>query len=71
MGFSLQFPGVNFRVGGLSNAEQLVSPDHHLAHCKGVAVFLCSNDLMVMSPHGLAAVTNILELSLRPEAALA
>ena len=77
MGFGLQFSSVNFGVGGLGNADQLVSPDHHLAHLKGVAFFLvsailfCSDDLMIVTPHSMVAVANPLQLSLRTEAALA
>ena len=77
MGISLWVSGVNLGVGGYNNAEQLVCPDHHPAHLKGVMVFhkstipLCSNTLVVMSPHSLVAVTDHFQLSLRPEAALA
>ena len=69
--------GVNLGVGGHGNAEQLVSPDCHPAHLKGVVVFhksaipLCLNALMVVSPHGLVAVANPFQLSLSPEAAFA
>ena len=77
LGFSLHVSVVNFGVDGLSNAEQLVSPDHHLVHLKGVVDFhkstipLLFDELMVVSPHGLAAVTDPFQLSLRPEPALA
>ena len=37
MGFGLWVSGVNFGACGLGNAEQLVSPDHHFSHLKGVA----------------------------------
>ena len=77
MDFGLQIPGVNFGTSGLGNAEQLVSPDHHFLHLKGVVVFhksaflLCSNAFMVMSLHILPTVTNPFQFSLNPEASFA
>ena len=77
MGFSFQLPNVNFEASGLSDAEQLISPDHHFSHLKGVAVFhksiflLCSNAFMVVSPHILVTVTDPFQLSLHPETAFA
>ena len=76
LGFGLCFLGVNIQVGGLCNMEQLVSSDHHLSHFIRVMIFLrsgillCSDDLMVMPPHSLVVVTNLLELSFIPELAL-
>ena len=78
-GHGLQPPSLwcNLVVSGHCNAEQLVSPDHHIVHFKGVAVFhksvspLCLNALMVVSPHGLMAVSLPFQLSLSPEAAFA
>ena len=32
-------PLVDFKASGLHDAEQLVSPDHHLPHHEGVSVF--------------------------------
>ena len=69
MGFGLQVTGINLRVSG-SCCKQLVSPDHHPAHFKGVALFhksailLSLNVLMVVSPYSLAAVTDPFQLSL-------
>ena len=77
MGFGLRVSGVNLGVGGHGNADQLVSPDCHSTHLKGVVVFCksiilyCLNALMVMSPHGLVAVADPFKLSLSLEAALA
>ena len=77
IGFGIQVSGVNFGVGCHCNAEQLVSPDHHPAYLKGVAVFhksaipLCLNTLMVMSPHILVAVADPFQLILSPDAAFA
>ena len=73
-GSSLQFPGVDIWVHSLCNTEYLVSSDFHLMHFERATIFLksliplCSDDLMVMSPHGLVAVTNLFMLSLRPSA---
>ena len=59
------------------DAEQLVSPDHHPAHFKGIAVFCKStillpmNVLMVMSPDRLVAFTDPFQLNLSPETAFA
>ena len=75
MGFSLWVSSVNFGTSGLYNVEQLVIPDFHFLHLKGVVVFckstmpLCSNALIVVSPHVLATVTDSFQLSLSPEAA--
>ena len=69
--------GVDFRAGGLSNVEQLVSSDCHFLHFKGVAIFcksaflLCSNTFMAMIPHFLATLTDPFQLSLHPETAFA
>ena len=77
MAFRLLLSSVNFGASGLSDAEQLVSPDCHFSHLKGVAVFcksafpLCSNAFMVMSPHVLAIFTDPFQLSLCPETAFA
>ena len=51
MGLGLQVSGVNLGVSGQCNVQQLVSPDHHVIHLKGVVVFckstiqLCLNAL--------------------------
>ena len=77
VGFGLWVSGVNFGVSGHGNVEKLVSPAHHTAYLKGFVVFhkstipLCLNAVMIMSPHGLAAVTDHFKLSLSPEAAFA
>ena len=77
MGFGFQVSGVNLGVSGHCNLEQLVSPDHHPMHFERVAIFhksvipLYLNALMVMSPHGLAAVADAFQLSLSPEAVFA
>ena len=77
MGFGLWPSGVHFGFSGLSNEEQLVSPDNHFLHLKGVVVFhqstflLCSKTFMVMSPHFLVILTNPFQLSLHPETAFA
>ena len=73
VGFDLQVSGVNMGVSGHCSAEQLVSPDCHPKHVKGVVVFckstipLCLNALMGMSPHGLAAFADPFQLSLSPK----
>ena len=75
MGFGLWVFGVNLGVSGHCNAEQLVSPDHHPMHLKGVAVLYKStillhwNALMVMCPHCLVAFANPFQLSLSPNTA--
>ena len=75
MGFGLQLSSVDFCASGLSNAKQLVSPDYHFLHLKGVVVFhksailLCSNTLVVMFAHVLATVADPFQLSLHPETA--
>ena len=67
MGFSLWVFGVNLGVSGHCNAYQLVSPDHHSMHLKGV----CLNALIVMSSHGLADFSNPFQSRLSPETAFA
>ena len=77
MDLDLWVSGINLGVHGCCNAEQLVSPDHHPMHLKGVVVFCKStvllhlNTLMVVSPHGLATYADPFQLSLSPEAAFA
>ena len=73
----LQLSSVNFGASGLSSGEHLVSHYCNFSHLKGVAVLckttilLCSNALMVMSPHVLATVADPFQLSLCPEIAFA
>ena len=75
MRFSLWLSGVSFGTHGLSDAEQLISPDHHFLYLKGIAAFhksmlpLWSNTSMVMSPHVLATVVDSLQLSFIPDGA--
>ena len=68
MGFGLWLSSVNFGASCFSDVEQLVSPDHHFLHLKGVAV-ICN--FMVMSQHILAIVALPFQLSLCPKAAFA
>ena len=77
MGFSFWLSSINFGADSLSNAEQLISPDHHFSYLKGFAVFyksvflLCSKALIVMSPNILVTVTDSFQLCLHPETAFA
>ena len=77
MRFGLWVSGVNLGVSGHCNVEQLVSPDHHAMHLKGVVVIhkstvpFCLNAVMVMSPHSLVAFANPFQLTLSPETAFA
>ena len=76
MGFSLWVSGVNLGACDHCNVDQLVNPDHHPAHFKGVVVFwksaipLCLNVHMVV-PTWPASCCYPFHLSLRPEAAFA
>ena len=63
-------------MSGFFDSKQLVSPDHHLVHFEGEAIFLeselllCSDDFMVAALYGLVAIINLFQMGLQPEATL-
>ena len=71
MGFSLWLSSVNFGASGLTMQSSWSVLTCHFLHLKRVAVLhkstipLCSNTLMVMSPHFLVTVTDPFQLSLQ------